>query len=205
MSKQQERIVNFLVAIAIAITSSIATVVVSDRFKDMREREYTADIIRSIKIEALQNARRIRSDLPELARVASDLEKFVVTKGTSLPGVEPGYGTLTTGSLQSSVSDPTVTRHLLPCARTLLFVFRDRLDQAARARTEAHTALVDYTGTAPGPISDSHVAAARLHARIEQLIVAYTDLPDGLEILVNQALDVQSCDELIEVPSSWGN
>ena len=53
MSKQRERLVNILVAIVIAITSSITTVVVSDRFKDMREREYTADIIRSIKIEAL--------------------------------------------------------------------------------------------------------------------------------------------------------
>ena len=54
-------------------------------------------------------------------------------------------------------------------------------------------ALVEYTATFPGPITDAYTAAARLHARIEQLLSVYKGMPDTLEAMID-LLDAEECD-----------
>ena len=137
----------------------------------------------AVQHEARLNATSIRRWIPSLVGIAEDLQAFVNDKGPAPPAVNPGHAGLTATALQLIVENPVAARHMLPCLHTLFATVRYRLDEGNAVKTHVDSALAEYTASLPGPLPEAYIAAARLHARIEQLLMIYKDLPASLEQL----------------------
>ena len=83
-------------------------------------------------------------------------------------------------------------RHLLPCQHTALATAHYRLSEANAVKKEVDTALVAYTVAAAEPLPYAYSAAARLHARIEQLLEIYKVFPSTVDEL-SELLDLKEC------------
>ena len=138
----------------------------------------------AVRNEAELNAKNIRKWVPRLVRIAKDLERFVNDKGPSPPGVNPGHAGLTEAAFQALVESPVAARHMLPCVHTALATVRYRLGEGNAVKRRVDAELVEYTAAFPGLLPEAYTAAARLHARIEQLLEIYKELPDALERLI---------------------
>ena len=162
------------------------------------ERKYAEILKESVRNEARTNANSIRKWVPKLIEIAQNLQIFVNNKEQDRPGADPGYGSLLVSALQQLSESPVAARHLLPCLHTAMSAMLYRLVEGNDIKREVDTALVDYTATFPGSLPDAYTAAARLHARIEQLLLIYKQMPDYLDAL-DQLFDAQNCDEEIEI------
>lgn len=184
--------VNLAVQLPVVVLTAIVTVQFANRAQEDREREYVERLETAVRSEAELNARKIREWVPGLLRIAEDLERFVNDKGATRPSVEPGYGGLTNAAFEALVESPVAARHILPCVHTALATARYRLSEGNSVKRELDVALVEYTATFPGALAEGHSSAARLHARIEQLVMIYKDLPDALDKLI-EFVDLQDC------------
>ena len=171
-----------------------------------QEQKYVENLKEAVRNEAGQNARSIRRWVPKLTHVAKSLQDFVNDKGHVPPGVDPGHGSLTVVALQVPIESPVAARHMLPCLHTTLAAIHYRLREGNMVKREVDAALVEYTATFPGPLPEAYIAAARLHARIEQLLEIYKKMPDGLGMLV-EVINAQNCgeDEGVESRNSQRN
>lgn len=181
----------FLPAI-VAFFAALFALWLDSREQEKQERVYVEQLREAVVHEARLNATSIRRWIPSLVGIAKDLEAFIKDKGSAPPSVNPGHAGLTAAALQLLVESPIAARHVLPCLHTVFATVRYRLDEGNAVKTHVDTALADYTATFPGLLSESHEAAARLHARIEQLLMIYKDLPASLEQLI-EADDARLC------------
>ena len=147
---------------------------------------------KAVNNEAELNAKSIRSWIPRLLPIAKDLEAFVNDKGPSPPGVNPGHAGLTEAAFEALLESPMAALYMSPCLVTALATAHYRLGEGNAVKRAVDTALVEYTATLPGPLPETYTAAARLHARIEQLLEIYKQLPDALEMLIELG-DTQDC------------
>lgn len=158
------------------------------------DQEYVENLTASILSATKINNGKLREWTPKLIGIARELEDFINNKEQKRPDVEPGYGALQTTALEQLINNPMVARYLLPCVNNALASILHRMNAANDIKVEVDNALIDYTATYPGSLSDSYLAATRLHGRIEQLLEIYGKLyidPDDM----NKIMDKQSCDE----------
>ena len=167
-----------------------------------QEQKYIEDLKEAIRAEANQNAGNIERWLPGLVTIAKGLESFVNDRGSNRPGVNPGYGMLTETAFSEAVENPIATRYLPRCVLSALEGARGRLSEGNAVKRYVDAALAEYTATFPGPLTDAYIAAARLHAFIEQLVEIYSRMPSLLH-LVPALLDLQDCsEEIVATPSA---
>ena len=76
---------------------------------------------------------------------------------------------------------------------------RSRLSEGNAVKRDVDAAVAEYTATLPGSLPEAYTAAARLHARIEQLVEIYSPMPRLLRILA-LLVDVQDCSQEIALP-----
>ena len=127
-----------------------------------------------------------------------ELEEFIHNKEQKRPSFDPGYGKLQATTLEQLINSPAAAQYLLPCLHNGLASMLHRIIEANNIKVQVDSALVEYTATYPGSLSDSYIAAARLHGRIEQLLYIYKNFLIYPEIL-NYIMDEQSCDEEINI------
>ena len=160
--------------------------------QERQELAYVEQLKEAVRGEACLNARSIRRWIPKLVNIARDLQTFVNDKGASPPRVNPGHGGMTEVAFRVFAESALATRYIVPSSHTALATMHYRLREGNMIKRAVDTALADYTATFPGPLPEAHAAAARLHARIEQLLEVYTALPVGLQVLLKQ-LDMPDC------------
>ena len=186
------------VLLFIAYMTAHHTVTIERKEQENYEQEYVENLKESLRYEVRINARNIRKCIPHLVVVTNILQDFVNNENHDRPGANPGYGSLMVTASQALIESPVAARHILPCLHNTLAAMHYRLREGNDIKREVDTALVEYTGTFPRPLSDAYVAAARLHARIEQLLYVYKKLPYYLDGL-GQVIDAHRCDEEIEI------
>lgn len=189
------------ILLLVAYTTANYTVSTERKEQEKYEQAYVKKLKESLRSQTRSNARNIRKWIPKLVIVAQNLQNFVNNKSDDRPGANPGYGSLMVTAYQGLIDNPKASRYILPCLYTALTAMRDRLGEANYVKREVDAALVQYTGTFPRPLSEAYAAAARLHARIEQLLSIYAKMPSQLGML-ERVIDVQSCDEEIEINES---
>ena len=170
------------------------TVREASREQEAQEQEYVEHLQEAVSNEAELNARSIRRWIPELVSVAKELETFINDKGPSRPGVNPGHAGLTEAAFEALLESPMAARYMSPCLVTALATVHYRLSEGNAVKRTVDAALAEYTATFPEGLPEAYTAAARLHARIEQLLEIYKVLPDALERLIELG-DTQDCGE----------
>ena len=190
------------VLVFIAYITAHYTVTAERKEQEGYEQKYVENLKESVRNEARNNARNIRKWIPTLVDVTKNLQDFVNNKGHERPGFDPGYGSLMVTASQQLTESSMAARHMLPCLHSALAAMHYRLNEGNNIKREADTALVEYTATLPGPLPDAYIAAARLHARIEQLLYVYKQIP---EPLMHMALVARVCHQMLRLGLGRGN
>ena len=149
------------------------------------EAQFVNQLTLAARFEAEENANDIRRWRRSLLNVVQPISDFVMERKSSRPDINPGYARLRTSALGALVQSSIAIRHMRPCVISTLAQVHSRLNEANRVQTTIDAALVEYTATYRQSLRESHSAAARLHAHIEQLLKIYEGLPDRLHLVAD--------------------
>ena len=185
-------LVQWPILIFIAYITVHYTVDAERKDREQYEKQYVENLKGSVRIEASINAENIRKWIPELIGIIGILEDFVENRNPKSPAIDVDYGSLVLAAHELLTENLATARHIQPCLHTSLTAMHHRIREGNNVKRAVDDALVEYTAASVGPLPDAYVAAARLHARIEQLLHVYKMIPGYLARLLHR-MDKPNC------------